>query len=143
MSHTYFEAANILNEFFHTAWLANGRDGDVIQFDDKDFDISKMANQAYWARHNFSELSAGQASLAGEVGTRRFSRDCILAISTFTPKNGGRQLARQIVDEVTNIYEGKQVQGIWFRNVRPNPVGPDGQWHQYDILIDVNFDQIK
>lgn len=143
MSMTYLQAANHLSEYFRDQWVANGRSQDLIAFEDRSFDTKDPAKDSYWVSIANAEQDSEQASLADYSGKACFERTNLFAVTIYTSRNGGLQLARQLAQEVVDMFERKTYQGIWFRNVRVNPIGADGLWYRYNVLTDLIFNQVK
>lgn len=100
--------------------------------------------QAPWARFTISHTAGGQATLSNDNGRKRFRRDGFLIVQIFTPVGDGLSSSDTLTKIVLDAYEGKATPGgAWFRNVRVNEVGPDGDWYQVNVLADFTYDEVK
>ena len=97
-----------------------------------------------WARVTIQHLGGGQDALAGALGKSRFQRLGIVTVQVFTLVGTGLSHAHTLSKIVTDGYDvGSTPGGVWFRNVRMNEVGPDGDWYQVNVLADFNYTEIK
>ena len=143
MSLTRNEAIDEICAIFKAAWDATGY-GERVKYDN----ISKKSlppdGEIPWARVTLRHATSAQASLAGEVGTRRFRRTGVLTVQVFEPIGSGLSGTTDLPKIVQESYEGVvSTGGVWFRNVRINEVGPDGDFFQTNVVIDFEYDEIR
>ncbi len=147
MSATFEEAIDIILAIFKTAWDAGATNPTLV-----DYQNVKPANNVTlppdtnlsWARVTIQHQDGRQSSLSGALGVKRFDRDGLLTVQIFVPAGEGLSEAHTLSKIVADAYEGVAGNnGIWFRNVRVNEIGPDGDWFQTNILIDFTYDEIK
>jgi hypothetical protein len=96
-----------------------------------------------WARVNITHEDEAAGSLSGATGTQRWTRSGFLSVQVFTPTGEGLSNGHALTKIVQDAFEGQTVDGIWFRNVRVNEIGPDGDYYQINVLIDFTYDEIK
>jgi len=95
-----------------------------------------------WAKVVLKHTDGRQATLAGEHGTRRFSRSGFVVISIFVPVGNGQTKAYQLAQLVSNAYEDARLD-VWFRNTRIKEQGASGAFEQVDVLSDFSFDEVR
>lgn len=104
---------------------------------------SKPPQDGPWFRFSVRHIDGSQSSL-GEVGSRRFNRIGLVTVQIFIPAGArGLTQADKLGKMAVDAFEGKDVSGIWFRNVRLIEVGPSGPWFQYNVLANFTYDQTK
>lgn len=82
-----------------------------------------------------------QNSLSGSHGLKIYRNDGIMTAQLFTLVGDGLSKADQLTKVVQDAFEGQAVNGIWFRNVRVNEIGMDGDRYQTNILVDFSYDE--
>lgn len=96
-----------------------------------------------WFRVVVRHTDSDQSSL-GEANNRRFNRVGLVSVQVFTPAGArGLTLADQLGKMAVDAFEGKEADGVWFRNVRLQEIGPDGPWFQYNVTASFTYDQTK
>ena len=139
MSATYLEAINEIQDIFKSAWDATGHAAVY-----ENVDGSQPSTTAPWARVTVRHVSGGQASLANHVGVRRWYRLGIVTVQVFVPMGEGLSEAYTLSKIISDAYEGAATpSGVWFRNVRINEVGPDGEWYQFNVSADFTYDELR
>lgn len=98
-----------------------------------------------WCRITVAHTAAGQVTLGGETGNRRFRRYGIVTVQIFTPFNDGRVVADGLATVAVDAFEGEVTSPgrVIFRNVRAIDVGPDGPWTQTNVLAEFEYDEVK
>ena len=97
-----------------------------------------------WARVTVRHSTASQVSLANRSGVRRYQRLGVLGIQVFVPLGEGLSEAYTLSKTVADAFEGTATPGaVWFSNVRLNEIGPSGEWFQFNVLADFEYDEIK
>ena len=97
-----------------------------------------------WARASIAHNAGRQATLAGADGTRRWRRQGILTVQIFTGVGSGLAVSDSLSKIVVDAFEGATTpRQIWFRNVRLIEIGPDGDWHQVNVLVEFEYDEVK
>ena len=100
--------------------------------------------QSAWARVTLRNILGNQASLTGALATSRFDREGLLTVQVFVPAGEGLSEAYQLAKIVADAYEGvASPNGVWFRNVRVNEIGEDGDFYQVNVLVDFSYSEIK
>lgn len=101
-------------------------------------------NPEAWARISVLHTNGFQASLAGDSGRRRWRRTGTVFVDIFTPTGDGLSLADKLTMVAMRAFEGNSTSsGIWFRNVRPEEIGPDGVWFQTQVRADFEYDEVR
>ena len=107
-----------------------------------DFGARPPSDNIPWARVILRHTGGGQSSLAGEVGTRRFTRSGILLIQLFTPIGRGQFETYPLAQKVANAFEDSRLD-VWFRNIRIMERGTSGSSEQIDVLADFSYDEVR
>lgn len=96
-----------------------------------------------WARVNVKHTTGRQTAI-GKSGVKgRYTRGGFLIIQLFTPGNKGLVSSDAIITMILAAFEGKTTSGgLVFRNGRFQEVGQDGPWHQTNIFVDFEYDDI-
>lgn len=105
--------------------------------------LDPAADVAYaeiYVRHS----GGRQASLAGELGRRRFTKSGIVTVAVFAPivKAGGLTLADELAKVAKKAFEGKATaSAVWFRNVRAVEVGVTAAWYHVNVFAEFEYDE--
>lgn len=139
MSLTYAQAVDEISAIFKTAWDTTGHDAFY-----ESVKKSRGSNSDPWAVVTLRHAAGFQATLAGDTGTRTYRRQGDLTIQIFIVAGKGLQEFYNLAKVVSDAYEGSASPGgVWFRNIRINEVGRDGEFHQNNVKIDFEYDEIK
>ena len=134
-TYTLNEAESAVRAYFNNAWAKTT----AIAWPDSDF---KKPNNESWVRFNMNE-SFGKQSSMGAPSNNRFRHEGIIILQIFTPQGNSSLNARALADSAISIFLGKEANGIRFFDVTANTIGNDGHgWHQINVLISYQFDQI-
>jgi hypothetical protein len=96
-----------------------------------------------WARVTFKPNQRSQTSLA-TAGNAKYTAEGIVIVETYAPSGDGGTLSRTLTDLVETAYEGVSVSnGVWYRNVRTDLVGPDGHWTHSNVIAEWSYDQVR
>ena len=130
---------------FKTAWVTTaGQSGDRVKYDNVGKSSLPPDGNLPWARVVLRHTGSNQASLSGEVGTRRFQRNGLLTIQIFVPPGKGLAEAVDIPKIIQDAYEGQTTAGgAWFRDVTINEIGSDGNFYQTNVIALFEYDEIK
>jgi len=97
-----------------------------------------------WAVVTLQHSSGFQSTLSGAVGSRTFARLGFITVQIFTPNGKGLQEAYDLAKVVSDAFEGTSTPGgVWFRNMRLNEVGRDGEFFQLNVVIEFRYDEVK
>jgi len=129
----------------HTAWtVTGGQDASHIKWENVGNKSVPPTTQAAWCRATVRHTTSGQASLAGETGSRRFRRNGVLVVSVFTPAGMGLPGETDLAKIVMDAYEGvTSSNGVIFRDVTINEIGPDGDFFMVNVSASFEYDEIK
>ena len=65
-------------------------------------------------------------------------------VQVFTPRGEGSARSDIIASTIQGAFEGVSTNGgAWFRNARVEEVGASGTWHQVNVLVDFEYEEIK
>lgn len=82
----------------------------------------------------------------GKVGERRFNRPGFVTVQIFAPIVGGSGLtfAENLATIARNAYEGRGTpSGIWFRRSAIQDIGEDGTFHQFNVVVEFEYDEMR
>ena len=137
MTATFQQARDQICAVFKAAW-----DPRPVVWDD--VPSEKPTGVPVWARFTIKHALGQQASLANASGVSRYRRQGLIIAQIFTPCGEGLSQAYTSAKVVTDAFEGTTTAGgVWFRNVGPREVGPDGDWYQTNVLIEFEYDEVK
>ena len=141
-SATFNEANNEILAAFKAAWDTTGF---VVAYENvKSQDTVPPSGSAPWARVTLRHTFGDQASLASVGGVRRWRRDGLVTVQIFIPLGEGLSEGYSLAKTVVDAFEGTATaSSVWFRNVRVNEVGSDGEWYQVNVLADFTYDEVK
>lgn len=139
MTATRTEARDDIMELVNDAWTPTTWQ---IQWPDKPADVPTTPDP--WARAVMKHASGTQASLAGDTGQRRWTRTGVLTIQVFTPAGEGLSRSDVLSTILVDALEGASTpHGVWFREVRAQEIGPDGDWYQVNVMAVFEYDEVK
>lgn len=123
-----------------TAAQAGGR----LKYPDVASKLVPPDDQLPWATITLRHTSSTQATLAGELGRRRFRRSGVVTVQVFEPAGQGLAKAVDIPQIIQHAFEGHATAGgIWFRNVTLSEIGQSGAFHQTNISAIFEYDEIR
>lgn len=143
-------ARDAVNEAFYSHWMAEAAAAagltsfPKVEFTGLQEDQKLSEGNAPWARVTV-KWASGQGHTLAPVGSRRFDRRGTVTVQVFTPvgKRGLLQSDR-LAKVAQDAFEANApASGPWFRNVRPQDVGPDGAWYQVNVVAEFTFDEVK
>lgn len=115
-----------------------------IVWDDVDDQPPHADPAAPWARFLIRHSKGRQASLSGAQATKRWIRGGLLVVQLFAPGGDGQRVGDELVSIILDAFEGGTTTGgVLFRNSRINEVGQSGGWHQVNIIVEFEYDEIK
>lgn len=137
MTYTFGEAYDIMMKIITDAWTPTGH---KLFYQNIETDRDGSTNPFAWVSINLA--TTAQTTLGGQ-GKRSFNRVGLITVQIYTQAGKGLSEAHQLAKLAADAYEGKSSGGIWFRNVRVNEIGRDGEFFMTNVLIDFNYDEIK
>jgi hypothetical protein len=136
---TYKVARREILARFKAAW-----DTTTFQAFYDDVKKQRSKDEDPWAVITYRHAGGRQTTLSGAVGTRTFTRTGTLTVQIFTPSGKGLQEAYELAKVVSDAFEGTSTPGgAWFRNVRLNEVGRDGEFFQLNVIVEFLYDEVK
>lgn len=139
MSLTYQQARDEIFALFKTAWDTTGYS---VHY--QDVRRQRDTDNEPWAVVTLQHSSGFQATLSGVSGSRTFARLGFITVQIFTPSGKGLQESYDLCKVVSDAFEGATTPGgVWFRNVRLNEVGRDGEFYQLNVIAEFRYDEIK
>ena len=100
-------------------------------------------SQEAWVQFVIRHASGRQTSLGG-AGSRNFEREGTAIAAIFTPVGKGLSESYDLAKTIADAYEGvTSPNGVWFRNVRIQEIGRDGEFHQTQVLIEFEYYETK
>lgn len=139
MSLTFAQARDDILTLIKAAWDPTGF---KMLYDDVADEIPTTPTT--WARTTVKHNLGSQASLSGAFGTQRYLRTGLIIVQIFTPSGEGLSNLDVSAKIIADAFEGKiSANGVWFRNVRFQEVGPDDAFFQGNVIIDFEYDEFK
>ncbi len=146
MTATFNEARNDMLTVFKDAWDAGATNPTLVDYPNvtpangvklpPDADLS-------WARVTIANTLGRQETLSGAQATQAFERMGVLTVQIFTPLGVGLSESDLLSKIVTDAYQKTSTPNqVWFRNVRMNEIGPDGEFYQTNVLVDFTYSEI-
>lgn len=99
-----------------------------------------------YVRFTMTPVDSRQASLAGDANTKKWDNAGIINVQSFGPQSwpNGYDVAEYVAIMAKRVFQGKKSpNGMWFRNCRTNRVDPSGGWHQFNTLIEYQFNELR
>lgn len=138
MSLSFTQARDEILGQFKTAWDASVFSGAPVVYWDKTSadDKPNPDTTEVWVRMTVRhEIGRNDA-----IGNRLFQREGTVTAQLFTRFGTGLANVDAASKVIVDAYQGQSTSGgVWFRNVRMNEVGQDGQWFQTNILADFEY----
>ena len=139
MSLTYNEAKDEIFSLFKAAWDMTGH---PVHW--QEVKKSRSKSEDAFAMISIRHAAGFQSTLGSSVGTTRFSRIGFTTIQIFVAAGKGLQEAYVLAKVASDAFEGVSTPGgVWFRNLRLNEVGKNGQFFQLNVVAEFNYDEIK
>ena len=129
------EAEDVIFGIFKAAW-----DPRPAVYDDVPDNIP--TGEVVWARASILPATTRQ-TLAGEVGTRRFTEEGTVVVQVFAPVGDGSTACLNAARVVRNAYRDARNADVWFRNVRINKVGSSGGFNQFNVRATYSYDDVR
>lgn len=141
MSLTYEQAYDEMADAFFAAWTPTGL---KYTFEDLANDDLLPSTDAAWCRFSLRHNAGRQAGMGAAAGQRMFRRTGTITVQIFTLSSKGLSEAQRLAKVVGDAFEGQSTPGgVWFKNVRMNEIGRDGQFFQTNLLTDFEYDEVK
>lgn len=140
---TQAQARDEILTFFKVAWEADAESVNVPIYY---WDVKKdgPTQGSPFARITVRHLNGVQATLADQVGNRKFERNGVITVQVFTPFGGGLVKNDALAKVASDAFEGKATQNqIWFRDVTINEIGQDEAWFQTNVTANFTYDEQK
>lgn len=146
---TYPSAVDELLGLFKAHWDAetpalNGGSPVHVEWPGVDSGSPPPPDKPY-ARVRVRHTSSQQLTF-GPVGSRRFNRPGFVTVQVFAPltRGFGLTFAENLAIIARDAYEGRgTASGIWFRRSTVQDIGEDGTWHQMNVVVEFEYDEMK
>ena len=139
MTLTITQARDEMSALFKETWDAAGY---TVFWDD--VGQPQPTSRTPWARFTIRHGDGFQATLANVSGVRRFRRQGTIFMQLFGPAKEGLSELDDMTQVSMRAYEGKTTPGgAWFRNARLQEIGVDGNWQQFNVLVDFEYDEVR
>ena len=136
---SFSSAVDEILTLFKTAWDTTGYDAYYESVRDQ-----RQTDTSPWASVMLRHIAGYQSTLSSSLGSRMFTREGVLTVRIYVHQGEGLQTAYGLAKVVADAYEGGRTDGgAWFRNVRLNEEGRDGEFYLVSVLIDFQYDEIK
>lgn len=131
-------AQDIILGVFKTAWDTTGFPAVYT-----DVPGEKPTSETVWARATIRHATGRQTSLAGDVGTRRFTDKGTVFVQVFAPVGDGSTACYAAARLVQNAFRDAKGLDVWFTDARMNEVGSDGAFEQINVLATFSYDDVR
>lgn len=101
--------------------------------------IENTNRLSYWVRHSIIGADSRQVEVTNER-TRIFG---LIVVNVFAKEDTGSAKAREIADEIFNIYDGQLFDGIQCQATRLNQTPPFNGWFQLTLTTEYYWDRCK
>lgn len=139
---TALEAEDEVFAIFKTIWDETGFEARYPDVPGKKPATEESVDQP-WARPTMNHVDGGQSSLAGEVGTRRFTDLAVFTVQVFAPIGDGKTKLRELAQLVKDGLRDARPTGVWLRNPRMRDTQGDGAFNQMNVIVDVSYDDVR
>lgn len=138
-TYTFDEARDIICGVFKDAWDVYPGTPPAIYTDIP----GDTPSAPLWARVILRHATGRQSSLSGAInGCQRFTNRGTVFIQVFAEVGNGSVDAYDAAQAIATAFRKAQT-GVWFRNVRINEVGADGNFVQHNVLSDFSYDDVR
>jgi hypothetical protein len=108
----------------------------------------KPPTSGAWARLTIRHSLGGQATLAGDSGTRHYRHTGFVTVQVFAERHdraGAETTLDALVTIAKHAFEGITTSPgrVAFHRVRVNEVGVSGVWLQTNVLADFEYDEVR
>lgn len=118
-----------------------GEDQVTIIWDNKDGD--KPGAQNSWMRVTLRHREGAQSSLGAEDRRRRFRNDGMLIVQVFCPTGPGLSESDRLSMKLLEQFRSRRTaSGVLLRKAKASEIGPDGGWHQTNVSVEFEYDEI-
>lgn len=133
---TINQAKVAITNYFVTNWT----DSTVkYTFDNITSDYASGSSNWIWCH---IQMASGEQASLGE-SSRRFRRYGLLTFMVFTLEGTATESSDNICQTLLDMFDGKHVSDIWFRDGGVSYVGTDAKWFQQNVQFTIIFDEIK
>ena len=134
---TKSEARNAMQKAFIAAWAS----ATPIALDNQNLKLSSSVTK--WVRLSIQFNDGEQAAIGGETGNKLFRYYGFVFVQVFTRLGTATDDNDELAEDALKVFEGKEIESIWFRNGRVNTIGEsEEKWYQQNVVIEFTFDDI-
>jgi len=135
MSLTINQAKNAIITQFEADWAS----ATPIAKDNQDF--TPPINTDSWVFLSIQVTGGGQITLGGTTAVHRHTGFVYVKVNT--PKGESTYANDLLCQNAENVFAGKHISDVWFRNVRTMYVGIIDKWFVQTVVAEMQFDEIK
>lgn len=128
-------ARKSVQDTFKAAWASET----VYDFDNGDFEIPEGVE---WVRVVVRVRTRKQITL-GRVGNRKFRTHAAVSAQVFVPVETGTFDSDRLSLKLADIFDGTRFDGLSFQAAVVRETGASGEFHQYNVEIPFDFEEIK
>lgn len=93
-----------------------------------------------WARVSIRHVDSKQSTL-GPVGARKYLTSGLMYVQIFTPLGDGLSEDDRLAMILLSALRADDTAGLTLRNIRPVETGPDGGWHQTNVIAEFEYEE--
>lgn len=113
-----------------------------IALDNQPFTPPEAGEGVKWVRVNVQFNTGNQDSL-GTEGNRKFVKRGFLFVQVFTPVGHATNDNDELAQDSLDLFDGERLGDLWFQDGRIVTIGPDGEWYQQNVVLELTFEAIK
>lgn len=80
---------------------------------------------------------------AASISTTHFRRNGFITIQIFTIIETGSYLNDELSQIALNAFDGKDINGIWFKESTVREIGSEGIYYQQNVIHSFEYDEYK
>lgn len=139
------EMMKLFNDGWNAAdWSRIGGTKPEVRFQGREKNTAPAVDKPY-ARVQIQHASGDQAAFVGE-GKRMVCKTGIVTVQSFGHLSSGEglEIATAMAIIAERCFSGKtSPNGVWFRRIRSNEIGPTGGWYQVNTIIDFEYNELR
>lgn len=96
-----------------------------------------------WARVTYLPNLRDVTSIAGPTNSKE-TAEGIVIVEVYTPSGDGGVLDRTLTALMeTAFVKVSTPNGVWYRKVRTQSIGPDGPWWHSNVIAEWSYDEVR
>ena len=130
---------NSARESVYAQFISDWASTTEVTLDNENYD---PPSDASWVRLIMRNNVTAQQTLA-PVGFRKFNRFGIVFVQVFTKSDTATSTSDTLTSKARDVFEGKRLGGVDFRDVTIREIGVDGKWFQVNVEAPFDYTETK